>query len=329
MRKVIAMAICLILPLGCGGTVPVQPVPAAGRGPAASQAATTQPAEREIMAYVNGQPMYMDSLYELLLGGPGMDYAVELVRHEMVRQAAEKQGITISDEELKAEHQRFLEVAFPQLEPAGDREQALNQLLVSKQVSRRQWDMSIRMSAILRRMAAPEVKVGDEQLRDEFGRRYERKVVVRHIQTASLTDAQKVKTLAADRDFAALAAEYSTNMMSARGGGELPPIGHKTEGVPPAMRQAALAMKKIGEISDPVQVGTTFHVLKLERIIEPEKVKFEDVREKLAAEIKERLIRLRQKAILERLVRDAEVKYVNPILKDRDAAAKLQQGAVR
>ncbi|MHC4983356.1 MAG: peptidylprolyl isomerase [Planctomycetota bacterium] len=324
MCRTVAITLCLALLAGCdgAGTAARQlPPPAAGQQPTTGQAPAAQPGEREVMAYVNGKPVYMDALYRLLLKGPGSQFAIELVRHEMVRQAAQKNGISISKEEFDAGHERFLEAAFPGLDSAADRELALNELLLRKQVSREQWDMSIRTAALLRRIVAPDIEVSDQELRDEFGRQYGRRVVVSHIETADLSEAQKVKRLAAKEDFAQLAATYSTNR-SARSGGRLPPIGPKTEGVPPAIRQAALAMKKVGEISDPVQVGTTFHVLKLDQVIEPEKVKFEDVRDKLLADLKERRIRLFQRTMLVRLSRQAEVKYVNPVLKARHAAER-------
>ena len=327
MRKTALILICMGVLAGCDGLggPPDRPSPiAAPDGPGASASAATRPAGREVMAYVNGQPVYMDALYELLLGGPGRQFALELVRHEMVRQAAEKQGITVGEQDLKMEHKRLLKIFFPQIEQDADRERALGQLLVLNQVSRKQWEMSVHTSALVHRMASPEVEISDQELQDEFGRQYGRQVIVRHIQTAKLAEAQEVKELAATQDFAALAARYSINL-SARDGGRLPPIGPKTEGVPPAIRQTALTMKKVGEISDPVQTGTTFHILKLEQIVEPKKVKFEDVREKLTADLKERRVRLYEKTVMERLIRQAKVQYVNPILKANDAAARLQQ----
>lgn len=319
------MTICLALLTGCDGRVIQQTRPA--QDVAGPQPPTTRPAEREVMAHVNGRPVYMDVLQEMLLSGPGSQFALELVRHEMVHQAAEKMGITVTQADLKAEHGRFLNAAFPQIEAKADRESALVGLLEQKLVSRKQWDMSIRTSALLRRMADSEVKITETDLSEEYARQYGRQVVIRHIQTAGLADAQQVKALAANQDFGELVAKYSINPSATRGG-TLPPIGQDTQGVPPALRQAALAMKHLGEISDPVQVGTTFHILRLEQIIVPKKAKLEEVRGTLMAELKERRIRLYQKALLERLIREARVEYVNPTLKARDEAAKLRQGVV-
>ena len=330
MRAATLMLVCVGLFAGCDagvGRAAQAPAPEDSQPAEAVQAAATRPAPREVMARVNGQPIYMDPLYDLLVSGPGPQFALELVRHEMVRQAARKEGVTVSDKDVKAEHGRFLQAAFPEGSEASARERALEQLLRSKQVSRKQWDMSVRTSALLRRMAEPQIKIGDDELREEFNRQHGRQVVISHIQTATVDEALKVKELSAKEDFAELAVRYSVNP-SARSGGRLPPIGPQTEGVPPAILSAALAMKQVGEISDPVQVGTSFHILKLEEIVEPKKVKYEDVKDELAADVKERRIRLYQKAILERLIREARVEYVNPILKAHEDRARMEQGVV-
>jgi parvulin-like peptidyl-prolyl isomerase len=90
------------------------------------------------------------------------------------------------------------------------------------------------------------------------------------------------------------------------------------------LKQVALAMTRIGEISDPVQVASRFHILKLEKIIEPKKVKYVDEKDKIAAELKEQMIRGAGNRLLEKLSESAEVEFVNPSLK-----TQIQQRAAK
>jgi parvulin-like peptidyl-prolyl isomerase len=292
---------------GCDG------VDTGGSMGAGAAAPTTRPTS-EVMAIVNGRPLYMHDLHVLLVEGPGPRFAEELVRHELVRQAAAEEGITVAQPEMDAEHQRLLAAAFPTVPGPEQRERLLEETLRRKMVCRRQWDLGVRTSVLLRKMVSPGPPVSEEALREEFGRQYGRKVVVRHIQVPDMQVAEKVLQLIKTEDFAEVAMKYSLNP-SGRSGGLLPPIGPKTAAVHPAMRQTALEMKAVGEVSDLVQVGTTFHILKLEQIIEPKNVKFADVRDELAAELRERQVRANQNALLSRLIREGTVRYVSPALK--------------
>jgi parvulin-like peptidyl-prolyl isomerase len=76
-------------------------------------------------------------------------------------------------------------------------------------------------------------------------------------------------------------------------------------------------MKKIGEVSDPIQVGTAFHILKLLVIIEPENIKYENVQARLAADVHKRKAVALQQDILQILVRGGKLQYVDPILKSQ------------
>jgi len=283
----------------------------------------TRPSGGAVIAYVNGSPIYRAPLQEMLLREYGLAVAHQLVADELVRQAlAEKKlPVAVDDEEIRAEHELALRQLFPNLSEAPQRELALEQLLLRKGLSRMLWRRTMRRNVLLGRLAEPRATLSDAELRAEFGEEYGRKVVVRHIQVANLSEAQDVlRRLRAGEDFAKLAASVSKNP-SARNGGLLSPIGPKAEGLPAAMRQAARAMKKVGDISEPVQVGTTFHILRLEEIIEPKDVKFEDVRDRLAAKLRARKIKRLKDRILRELIREAKVEFVDSVLKSQQAKA--------
>jgi len=275
------------------------------------------------MAVVNGRKITMDQLHAILVDGYGLAIAQEILRTEIVRQAASSKGITVTDKEVSEEHQRALKTTFHMADSDAVRQQMLNQLLISRNVTYSTWRLIMRRNALLRKMIGTDFEVPDVAVRAAFDKRHGRMVVVSHIETKSHVAAKLVKSLAATRNFAALAKEYSINS-SGKTGGRLPPIGQDTEQVSPALKQVALAMTKVGEISDPVQVASRFHILKLEKIIEPKKVRYADEKDRIAAELKERLISDARNRLLEKLSGAADVEFINTSLK-----TQVQQRAAK
>ena len=283
------------------------------------------------MATVNGLPVYMSELNDLLIRSYGLAQSRQLIATELIRQAAAAKGITVSKNDIDAETNETMKEMFPTVTEASQQEQLLQQMLAGRNMSQEQWNIVMERNATLRKLAEPNVTVSDDELRDEFAQEYGGKVQVRHIQVESLATAQDViKKLKAGADFAELAAKVSANP-SGRDGGLLPPFGANTKNVPPAIRQAALALKKVGQISDPVEVETAFHILKLESIIQPQDAKFIDVKDKLTAKVRQRKIRLTAQQTLQDIIRQAQesnaIQYVDPIL--REQFIQAQEKATR
>jgi hypothetical protein len=338
MRKCVLILVLVLVGAGCqenellsskaaAGTEPIPPLTAPQRVPPAPPSApATQPTDEapaggEVMAYVNGSPLYMNRLYDLLLYEYGLKLSRQIIANALVEQAAAAKNFTARDDEIDVEHDQTLQRMFPGEGEPARREWLLDQLLQRRDFSREQWRMTMRRNVLLAKLAAPAAETTEAELRDEFAGRYGRKVVVRHIQSASLAESQEVlQKLRAGEDFAKLAEKVSKNP-SAADGGQLPPIGVRTEGVPAALREAALSMKEPGEISEPVQVQTAFHVLYLQEVVEPQDVQFEDVRMELFAAVRARKLRVATQQLRLDLIRNAKIDYVNAILKNKAAAA--------
>ncbi len=322
---ILLVAAVTILP-GCprGGTWPGEPGPVKMGTPAKPveakvTPASTQPVRREVLALIDGKPIYMDRLYKILLNAYGMPIARQLISTELVLQEARRRNITITRDDVLRENDLALKEAFGTVPAADQRERLLKQFLDRFQVSPERWDMTMRRNAYLAKMAGQKVQVSDQELADEFGRRYGRGVVVRHIQTASLEAAQRVRREAAlpGADFAKLAYKHSINASGKRGG-LLPAITEQTTDVAPGLKRTALTMKTPGELSEPIMAGTTFHILRLEKVIPPKGIRLVDVKDKLLASIRERKVLLLKQQILSNVFRDAKIEFVNPILKARE-----------
>jgi len=282
---------------------------------AGSSQATAGGNRTEILARVNGQALPMDTLVVILLRAHGMPIARQLISTELVRQEARRRGIEITEADVERENDLAMEETFGQLPQPAQRERMLQQFLTRFQVTRERWNLTMRRNAYLAKMAG-EIEISEKDLREAFASRYGRRVVVRTIQTASSQAALRVRAQARrpGADFAELARRHSIHA-SAQQGGLLPPIGPNTREVPPVLRRAALALTKPGEVSEPVLAGSAYHVLRLERVLEPEDVTFEAVRDELAADLKKDRLRDRKRELLQRLFETADIEWVNPTLK--------------
>ncbi|MCE5324820.1 MAG: peptidylprolyl isomerase [Planctomycetaceae bacterium] len=298
-----------------------EPSPPVAPAAAPAPAVAVKPAETPIMAYVNGRPIYMRQLNDLLVQVYGMRFAQQLVINELVRQAAAEKNVAITEQDVADETERATQEAFPSVADAQQRIRLLDEMLVKRQLPRQQWDMAMQRNAMLRKMTPQDITISDADLRTAYDRKYTRQIVVRHIQVPTLEDAQKVLTMVTGgQDFAKTAARFSTND-SRTNGGLLPAFGKDSSDVPAAMRDVALSLKKPGEISNPIQVGAAFHIIRLEEIIEPPAAKFENVKNALTLDLRQEKIRAMQQALLAEIIRRANVghkiEFVNPILKAR------------
>ncbi len=106
---------------------------------------------------------------------------------------------------------------------------------------------------------------------------------------AARTRAEEVlKRLRAGADFAELAKEYSDDPGSKRAGGEIRGWSDKGRFVEP-FEKAAYALKT-GEISDLVRSRFGYHIIKLHEKREPGQLPFEEVKDKLVADVRKELL---------------------------------------
>jgi foldase protein PrsA len=284
-----------------------------------------------VMATVKGQPIPMDRLHRILVRTEGLQIAMQLIVNELVEQEAAKHDISVNEEDLQREAQETIARGFGGQDlTAQQREALLEQYLRQRGISKTQWDLTMYRNALLGKLLARKVEVSEEQLRDEFNRRFGRQVVVRHIEVSSLNEARSVlQKLKSDGDFAKLARNHSINP-SGKDGGLLPPISAKTIGVPPAMRSVAVSMDEVGEISDPVKIETSYHILKLEKVVPPKDVEFEQKKDELRKIVRSRLVNQRKQAYLGQLYakafKEGKIRFVNPILR-KQFKQRSRQGA--
>jgi foldase protein PrsA len=298
----------LLAAVGCAWTW----LPAHADGPmAASPATTVEPAREpaaagivpEVVATVNGKPLSRDQLATLCIHVDGRTVLETLIQHELIRQEAAKQGVTVSKEEVEA---YIKKTAQEQLDAkarmSGGKdfaEWAAKKGLKPEETAREvhAWEDWLRPFAepelVARQILLKSVKVTDADVRAEFDRRYGPKAKVLQIVVRSEAEAQDVvQKLRLGADFAEMARDVSVDNVSRRKGGEIDPLG---PGSP--LGDAAFKLKP-GQFSDPIKTPDGFHVVKLVEMVPAVDKHFEAVQ----AEIQEnltltRLIELREKWI--------------------------------
>ncbi|MFW6154868.1 MAG: peptidylprolyl isomerase [Planctomycetota bacterium] len=295
---IISLAMATLVPAACVAA------PAASTSEASDAAAT-----------VNGATIPMKDVHEWLIRAHGATAVEQLVSTEVVKQAAEAEGITIDQDDLDAEAALTIARMSPGVDPS-QYERILSEVLKDKQYPRIQWDTMIRRNAMLRKLAEQRLTITDEMLTAAFNNRYGLKVRVRLIQCASVTDARKILALlAAGESFESLAREYSMLTELAADGGLMPAFSRDDESIPVALRRAAFDLTD-GQVSEIIQVGRYFHLLQRVETIPPETdVKFEDVKDELRREVATAAVWRMQERILNDLMSSADIVLVDPMLR--------------
>lgn len=277
----------------------------------------------QLLARVNGEPLPMTPLHEALVQDYGRMIAQQIIADEVVRQELLRRNLSLEVTEADIQEESRLALSrlfqFPDPPSEDQWERLLQQFLVREKLTRRQWDATMKRNVRLSRLAEQRVEISEQDLVEEFHRQYDGKLRVRHIQVESLQKALDLLARIQDgADFEALVFKHSNNP-DAKTGGWLPEIAARTDppNVSPTLLQAARAMRSEGTVSDPVQVGTTFHLLKLEEIIPPTDVQFSNVKDNLRTIVRQRRVQQLQQIILRELLNAADIQYINPEIRSQ------------
>lgn len=210
------------------------------------------------VASVNGKEISKDELYAQMLKTNGTETLDLMISEEIVRQEAEKEDITVSDEEIEAE------IAVYEEQYGGAEE--LDSALAASGMTVESLKEEVQTYVKIEKLIGPGIEITDEQIQTYFDENKEslgqsKQVEASHILTATKEEAEEVQAkLAEGGDFAELAKEYSTDTASAENGGELGAFGAGE--MAPAFEEAAFAMK-VDDISKPVETEFGFHIIKV------------------------------------------------------------------
>jgi foldase protein PrsA len=291
---------------GCHSSAPPAPAPAPAPRVEAPRpfepmppAPTTQVVEpskaasygSEIIALANGIPITRQQLEQPLIEAYGLGILLNLVQLELARQQAERLNVHISPEDVRAERERTFAKMFTTAQKS-DYEQFLDQFLRQQHLSRAEFDLVVEVNAYLRKVSQIQVagKFGEEELRSAFSQLYGENRQVRDIVLSNIREVAEAKQrLAKGEPFEQVAREMSQDPRSAALGGELPPFSAQSPNMPDVIKNSAFTLKVDGE-SDALVDGSTYHLIKLIRVIPPKIVKYEDVKDSVRQTVEDEWI---------------------------------------
>lgn len=275
------------------------------------------------IATVNGRDIPRARMINLLLRAHGPALLEQFIILEAAESLAAREGLSVTSAEVEGEYERALRRLSDPLAAlapdAFDRaaaERLLGSVLSERNISHEEFQLGMRRNALLRRIVHGRLTVSEAQLRQEYERRFARRVKVRDILLASLGDVARVEErLRAGEDFAEAARRYSASTVGARLGGLLDPFSANDDLVPGLLREAAFRLEP-GQVSTALRVGNWYHLIKVERHLPAESPDFAAVRATLEQTVHERLAEPAMEELNEQLFRDAVVEIHDPVLRE-------------
>jgi len=287
--------------------------------------AASQADDGDVVALVDGRPIARVELVDILIDAHGVDVLQQLIILRVAKQEARRRNLRVTDADAQVEFRealdRIAEKAGMTPSEATDenKHEALRQVLEERGISMCEFMIGMERNACLRKIAEKDITISEETLREQFARMYGERVVVRHIQIAQrdmrgLNHA--LDLLSRGADFADAARRLSKNDQTAARGGEMDPFTFDDANIPAALREAAFSLKA-GGVSNPVLAGQFYHILKLERRIPADNVRFEDKREEVERSILEAAVPQAMGELALELFRGAKIKILDDKLRGK------------
>ena len=298
------------------GGVEADAAPKAPRkAPQQTAAPVAQPAEERLVAMVNGAEISQGQLAAECLSRHGTAVLETLVNKQIISQACQRQGIAVTPQDVDAEidaMSRRFNVPRDKWIELIQQERGITSAQYAEEIV---WPM-----IALRRLARAGIEPTPEEITKAFDNQFGPAVKARIIVVRSPAEAEKLRAqvLAAPDDFGALARQHSIDVGSASANGWVQPV-RRHSGEP--QFEAAVFGLEPGGISTVVQVADQFIVVKCEGHLPAAEVKLDDVRPRLAEELRERKSRaassdvfrqLQDAAIVENIFNDPAKSAAQP-----------------
>lgn len=292
-------------------------------------------ADGDAVAIVNNRPISKADMVRVLMDMKGLEVMQQLILLETARSETKAKNIRVTDADVEREFQEaLLRIARDaglsgETDTPANRAQALRSMLEQKKIAMSEYRVAIERNSHLRKLVEAEsVPINEATLRAEWARTHGERRVVRDI----AIDANKGERLAealnllrSGTDFADVARRLSENPEASARGGEMDPFAFDEPQLPAAFREQVFMMKP-GEVSTPLRVEQMFHILKLERVLEPESARFEDVRDQVTRELRARISDRRMQELAKELYDKAKVTVIDSGLKAKyEEFQKLQK----
>lgn len=287
----------------------------------AAPPADAQSRDGDAIAIVNGRTITRQQVVDLLIESHGLGAMQQMIMLELARAETQVRRVKVTQADIKTEFDDALDKLAAHANPDGSpmtdaqKRKALDTVLERRGLSMAEFKIGMERNAHLRKVAERGIKINEDLVREQFAREYGEKVQVRHIQLADLREVAKAQMMLKDgEDFAAVARQLSHNPDTAPSGGQLPPFDINDENLPAGLREVAFSLKP-GEVSPAVRVDTWHHILKLERRIAPPNVRYENVRDQVEKNLRDKIVSREMTNLATDLFHKARIRVLHPQLK--------------
>lgn len=285
---------------------------------------------QHVMAVVNGEQITREELGRECIRRHGKDVLEGMVNKHLISEACLERGVTITEKDVWDEVGRM----------AGkfglSTERWLTLLKEERNITADQYQREIIWPMLaMRRLAAADTEVTEEELKQAFESEYGPKVKARIIVVSSERRAKELLEQARAKPdaFGDLAKDHSEDQASAAARGLIPPLRKHIgdEG----LEQAAFSLQE-GEVSDIISVADQFVIIKCERH-EPETYipsqNLPEVENRLRETIRDQKLRVAASELFRQLQDQAELRnvYNDPELSQQmpGVAATINQRQIR
>ena len=234
-----------------------------------------------VVAKVGDTSISEEELQETLFDQYGADALDTLITNRLIELEADKQKVTVSEEEIDDEVATLAE--------SYGGETALEEAVTASGSTMEDVRNDIIIYLQTEKLLEPRIEITDEELQTYFDENKDtfataEQVQASHILVADEATAKEVKSkLDAGEDFSELAKEYSTDTTTAESGGDL---GYFSSGDMVAEFEEVAFALGVNEISDPVKTEYGYHIIKVVDHQAAKEANFEDSK----AEIKDTLM---------------------------------------
>jgi parvulin-like peptidyl-prolyl isomerase len=263
-----------------------------------------------VAAAVYQQQITIAQLSEECVNRHGTEVLDSVIYRRLLGQALKERNLTVSDDDIETEiaHAAILMGKVDQ-NGKPDRKAWLQMVTVENGMNWTAYlEDSVWPSAALKKLCG-DIKVTDEDRQKSFEANYGSRVRARAIVCNNLRKAQEVFEMARANptieEFGKLAEQYSIEASSRALKGQVPPI--QRHGSQPLIQEEAFKLKP-GEISSIVSVGgETYVILFCEGYTQPQKVSFEEVRQSIDEDVREKKQRIAMAHTFEELKGRAKI----------------------
>ena len=262
--------------------------------------------DKNIVAYVNGQPITRQDLAEELIARKGKLHIQAMINRKIIEQAAKSAGITVTDAEIDGEVAKLAK--FARCESVKDYEEKVLKYKHNTTLLEYREDV-IKHGLYLRKLAGQRLNITEQDVRQlydaKFGEKVKCRIIIHTDQKTALATHAKIRQEAMEtkdttdpkenlyRAFLRQARQQADPGLAATAG-DIQPIGHFT--LVNDVEKIAFELRD-GEMSQVIEMPDAstkaYGILLREKIVPPNTTEpYEKLREELREEVLDRKMRV-------------------------------------